>query len=148
MTNEEAMAFMDNLMICINEHPVVVDWLVEIANRKDEPQTDRSMAVGKRSDATVDKYNLYGKTITDEPQKCENCNHYKFTCDLFSEICKYEPKKERSCVACWHYRYNGKSYYCSRLDKGYVCVFEPQKAIKDLQEHYGIKQEPMLSEMV
>ena len=35
---------------------------------EDEPQTDRSMAVGKRSDATADKYNLYGKTTTDEPR--------------------------------------------------------------------------------
>ena len=33
---------------------------------RDEPQTN--MAVGKRSDATADKYNLYGKTTTDEPQ--------------------------------------------------------------------------------
>lgn len=35
---------------------------------KDEPQTERSMAIGKRSDATADKYNLYGKTTTVEPQ--------------------------------------------------------------------------------
>lgn len=25
---------------------------------------------------------------------CETCEHYKLTCDLFSEICKYEPKDE------------------------------------------------------
>ena len=37
MTNEEAKVFLDNLKICINEHPVVADWLVEIANRKTEP---------------------------------------------------------------------------------------------------------------
>jgi hypothetical protein len=36
MTNEEAKVFLDNLKICINEHPVVADWLVEIANRKTE----------------------------------------------------------------------------------------------------------------
>ena len=52
MTNEEAKVFLDNLKVCIYEHPVVADWLVEIANRKtenssekpnnweDEPQTD------------------------------------------------------------------------------------------------------------
>lgn len=39
MTNEEAKVFLDNLKICINEHPIVADWLVEIANRKTEPQT-------------------------------------------------------------------------------------------------------------
>lgn len=54
MTNEEAKVFLDNLKICINEHPIVAYWLVEIANRKteptcskmeqveDEPQTERS----------------------------------------------------------------------------------------------------------
>ena len=52
MTNEEAKEFLDNLKICINEHPVVADWLVEIADRKTEnnseipnncePQTERS----------------------------------------------------------------------------------------------------------
>ena len=49
MTNEEAKVFLDNLKICINEHPIVADWLVEIENRndkdinvrsKDEPQTE------------------------------------------------------------------------------------------------------------
>ena len=40
MTNEEAKVFLDNLKICIDEHPVVADWLVEIADRKTEPQTD------------------------------------------------------------------------------------------------------------
>jgi hypothetical protein len=36
--------------------------------------------------------------LNDELQKCENCNHYKLTCDLFSEICKYEPKTESQTV--------------------------------------------------
>ena len=36
MTNEEAKVFLDNLKICINEHPIVADWLVEIADRKTE----------------------------------------------------------------------------------------------------------------
>ena len=39
----------------------------DMADRKTEPQMDRRMAIGKRSDATADKYNLYGKTTTDEP---------------------------------------------------------------------------------
>lgn len=38
MTNEEAKTFLDNLKVCIEEHPIVADWLVEIADRKDEPQ--------------------------------------------------------------------------------------------------------------
>ena len=39
MTNEEAKVFLDNLKICINEHPIVADWLVEIENRNDEPSS-------------------------------------------------------------------------------------------------------------
>lgn len=30
----------------------------------------------------------------EKPNNCETCEHYKLTCDLFSEICKYEPKDE------------------------------------------------------
>ena len=40
MTNEEAKVFLDNLKICINEHPVVADWLVEIADRKTENNSE------------------------------------------------------------------------------------------------------------
>lgn len=39
MTIEEAKTFLDNLKVCIEEHPIVADWLVEIADRKGEPQT-------------------------------------------------------------------------------------------------------------
>jgi len=41
MTNEEAKVFLDNLKICINEHPIVADWLVEIENRKDENSSEK-----------------------------------------------------------------------------------------------------------
>ena len=40
MTNEEAKMFLDNLKVCIDEHPVVADWLVEIANRKTENSSE------------------------------------------------------------------------------------------------------------
>lgn len=29
-------------------------------------------------------------------ERCKGCKHYKLTCNLFSEICKYEPSAERS----------------------------------------------------
>jgi len=41
MTNEEAKVFLDNLKICINEHPIVADWLVEIENRKTENSSEK-----------------------------------------------------------------------------------------------------------
>ena len=62
MTNEEAKVFLDNLKICINEHPIVADWLVEIADRKTEPQTERS--------CTNCKHN----GVLSVP-KCDECNN-------------------------------------------------------------------------
>ena len=41
MTNEEAKMFLDNLKVCIDEHPVVADWLVEIADRKTENSSEK-----------------------------------------------------------------------------------------------------------
>ena len=31
---------------------------------------------------------------SEKPNNCETCRHYTLACDLFSEICKYEPKDE------------------------------------------------------
>ena len=47
MTNEEAKEFLDNLKICISEHPIVADWLVEIADRKTEPTCSKMEQVDK-----------------------------------------------------------------------------------------------------
>lgn len=33
-------------------------------------------------------------TFEKADERCKGCNHYKLTCDLFSEICEYEPKDE------------------------------------------------------
>ena len=41
MTNEEAKTFLNNLKICIEEHPIVADWLVEIADRKTENSSEK-----------------------------------------------------------------------------------------------------------
>ena len=71
MTNEEAKMFLDNLKVCIDEHPVVADWLVEIADRKTEPQTDGYMTAEQAEDyrKMLDKaeHKVYGN-IEDEPQ--------------------------------------------------------------------------------
>ena len=40
MTNEEAKTFLDNLKVCVEEHPIVADWLVEIADRKTESDSE------------------------------------------------------------------------------------------------------------
>lgn len=40
MTREEAITLIDELIVCIKEHPIIANWLVEIADRKTE-QTER-----------------------------------------------------------------------------------------------------------
>lgn len=70
MTNEEAKAFLDNLKICINEHPVVADWLVEIADRKTESDSEK-------------------------PNNCDTCRHWWKSEDVcLLDDCHYEPKDE------------------------------------------------------
>ena len=50
---------------------------------------------------------------------CETCNHYKLTCDLFSEICKYEPIAED----------------CSTVDKDInVCSKDDSQLVKESTE--------------
>lgn len=68
MTNEEAKVFLDNLKICIDEHPIVADWLVEIADRKTEPQYDAE-EVAKDINRRVDmvKKDWNARHIEDEP---------------------------------------------------------------------------------
>ena len=41
MTEREAKAFLNNLKVCIEEHPIVADWLVEIADRKTENSSEK-----------------------------------------------------------------------------------------------------------
>ena len=86
MTNEEAKVFLDNLKICIDEHPVVADWLVEIADRKTEPsnseipnncepQTIRCPKCG-RTDYIRDMEKDMGIKGSHYKYKCINCNTY------------------------------------------------------------------------
>lgn len=81
MTIEEAHTFLDNLMVCIEEHPIVADWLVEIADRKTEPTISKMEQV--------------------ETMSCQECKHfhenavmYLDQCDYCFKDCKYEPKDE------------------------------------------------------
>ena len=71
MTNEEAKVFLNNLKICIDEHPVVADWLVEIANRKVEPNNCES--------------------------ECCKCRWWNFEFGCQSKYkCKFEPYRKES----------------------------------------------------
>jgi hypothetical protein len=84
MTNEEAKEFLDNLKICIEEHPVVADWLVEIADRKTEPQTNGYQ--------TFNGTSVYVSRIEDEVQA------YKPTCNGECRNCDYRAKDGNYCM--------------------------------------------------
>ena len=78
MTIEEAKTFLDNLKVCIEEHPIVADWLVEIADRKTEPTSSKMEQV--------------------ETMSCQECKHWDDirNCWIMKSYgeCHYEPKEE------------------------------------------------------
>lgn len=53
------------------------------ADRKTDLQTETKTET-QNSNLTFEKAD----------ERCKGCGHYKLTCDLFSEICRYEPKDE------------------------------------------------------
>lgn len=163
---ERGIRLLDAITVCINEHPIVGQWIVEILDRKTE------------------------LSDSEKPNNCETCRHYTLACDLFSEICRYEPKDESQircpkcgrsdyirsfedwgidggiykykCINCNTYIKDEPQIKCDTCKTYWNCQGqcdempqiedEPQKdnikAIKDLQEYYGIKQEPTLSEIM
>lgn len=60
--------------------------------------SDRECPWCKAVCASTDKYcHECGWHIADTPQTdCETCRHYKLACELFSEVCKYEPTTQNS----------------------------------------------------
>ena len=111
MTNEEAKVFLDNLKICIDEHPIVADWLVEIADRKTEPSN------------------------SEKPNNCDTCKHNKL--EWYSEVCDsccgnnnhYEPKDEpQTCDDCiWSVCNYNKAFE----DEPQTYVINPQEPTND-----------------
>ena len=87
MTNEEAMVFMDNLIICIKEHPILADWLVEIENRKTEPSDSE-----KPNNCETC---LYRSAPWDAPI-CDSCT----MADSHYEKDEFAPKTEPQIIAC------------------------------------------------
>ena len=57
---------------------------------EDEPQTETQM-----------KTQISNLTFEKADERCKGCKHYKLTCDLFSEICEYEPKDEPQTDCAW-----------------------------------------------
>ena len=43
------------------------------------------------NNSTISKMEQVDKDINVRSKDCETCKHYKLACELFSEVCKYEP---------------------------------------------------------
>ena len=124
-------------MIKLRELAIIADRL----DRKDEPQKeviacpiidddawiyeeyrkgiDYAWSIAQKVfDSTVTFYEAedvakqIDKDINVRSKDCETCNHYRLTCDLFSEICKYEPKDEPQ---------TDISTGCSKCESRYWC---------------------------
>ena len=100
MTNEEAKVFLDNLKICIDEHPIVADWLVEIADRKTEPTISKMEQVEDepRTELVNDSPILVKDLVDDEfnpyDEECMRCKHLKLKCEFIPTYCKFESRDE------------------------------------------------------
>ena len=67
--------------------------------------------------------------------KCQTCKHYKLTCELFSEICKYEPISQietQNSNLTFEKRTMRDCYNCKRYETEGECV----------ECHYEPKDEP------
>lgn len=84
------------------------------------------------------------KQLEKVDEYCKGCNHYKLTCDLFSEICRYKPNDEpqydidKGTINCDNCAENG-SYKCSKCDgeiyfKRLAVENEPQTEDEVLRE--------------
>ena len=110
---------------------------------KDTPQTEMDKCYKCKwwnySYGCSNKKGICDFEQVDTPQtECDTCKHYKLACELFSEVCKYEPttqtetqnsnltfdtpQTERpSCETC---RYYSEEEYSDKCDK---CVIEVGK---------------------
>ena len=66
MTEREAKAFLNNLKVCIEEHPIVADWLVEVADRKTEPTISKMEQV----DEPITQTKTQNSNLTFEKDEC------------------------------------------------------------------------------
>ena len=95
---------------------------VRKADRKTEPTSSKMEQVDK-------DINVRSK---DEPQiqltaRCLNCNNAKACKENHWEGCVYEPKDEKTCETCRHWKYIAKEWQCEACKcQGYESKDEPQ----------------------
>ena len=91
MTREEAITLMDELLVCIKEHPIIAEWLVEIAGRKTEQSNSEKPN-------NCEELNAYRECIKSrsfwDNKHCDGC--------YFDERCPFdEPTDEPQTDCVW-----------------------------------------------
>ena len=84
---------------------------------------------------TISKMEQVDKDINVRSKDCETCKHYKLACELFSEICKYEPTTQtetQNSNLTFEKRTMRDCYNCKRYETEGECV----------ECHYEPKDEP------
>ena len=108
-TIEEKVKLLDAIMVCINEHPIVGQWITEILDRKTEP-IDKDTNVRSKDCETCKWGEWYrnGRDITTMDDECGGC------CSWNS---KWTPKDEPQ-TELWHYDEKDCTWYPYSHDCG------------------------------
>lgn len=81
------------MQIVVNEQlKDAIEWTCKYAS---EYKVDIDIHIDADGEVSVSVCPTYrDRDTADTPQTdCDTCKHYKLACDLFSEVCKYEPKQ-------------------------------------------------------
>ena len=138
MTNEEAKVFLDNLKICIEEHPIVADWLVEIANRKTEncsekPNNSKVSEIPTGSEPQTERIKTTDYCDICNHKGCDNC--IANSLDDYCVPSGYEPitqTETQNSNLTFEKRTMLDCYNCKRFDTEDECI----------ECHYEPKDEP------
>lgn len=82
------------MQIVINDQlKDAIEWTCKYAN---EYKVDIDIHIDADGEISVSVCPTYRDRGTDDtPQTdCDTCRHYKLACELFSEVCKYEPQTD------------------------------------------------------
>ena len=88
----------------------------------------------------LDRYDRKDEPNSSEkPNNCDTCRHYKLACELFSEVCKYEPTTQtetQNSNLTFEKRTMRDCYNCKRFETEDECI----------ECHYEPKDEPQTDE--
>ena len=100
----------------------------------------------RKTENSSEKPNNFDKDINVRSKDCETCKHYKLACELFSEICKYEPTTQtetQNSNLTFKKRTMRDCYNCKRYETEGECIechYEPKDECAKEYEELGLKE--------